>query len=349
MAVELSSRVILRRRSVPESRWVRTVSGLVAVLLTLTAAVGMPAAHAETGVSHDTARQVPTVQFGAYVDGVQQDPSVLGEFEALVGAKTGVASSYYGFGDIFPGQQELTLSDAGRRDVLLSWDMGPTRFKQWASGRYDGYLKQIADAAAAYPYPVYVRPWPEMNGDWQSFQPTPRGVAARPRGGSYKKFIAAWRHVVSYTRRQGADNIRWVFNPTADTYKGTTPVAKIWPGSRFVDVLGLDGFNWGEDSSWGRWRSYASIFAKQYQKLTRLDAGAPVWICEFGSKEPLVDDGAPADPSRSKAAWLRDAFATTTMPRVRAMIYFQADKERDWRVNSSPAALAALRVALATD
>jgi len=30
------------------------------------------------------------------------------------------------------------------------------------------------------------------------------------------------------------------FNPTTDTYAGTTPVTSIWPGAAYVDVLGLD-------------------------------------------------------------------------------------------------------------
>jgi hypothetical protein len=36
------------------------------------------------------------------------------------------------------------------------------------------------------------------------------------------------------------------------------------------------------------------------------------------------------------------------MPRVRAMVYFDARKERDWRVSSSPGALGAMRKVLAS-
>jgi beta-mannanase len=180
-----------------------------------------------------------------------------------------------------------------------------------------------------------------MNGDWQTFQPTASGD--RAHAGTYAEFVAAWRHVVGYTRAAGATNLKWVFNPTADTYTGTTPVSAIWPGREYVDVLGLDGFNWGRDSRWGRWRSFKNIFATQYQRLTALHPTAPVWICEFGSKEPKVRDGAPADPTRSKADWLRQALTTRAFPRVRMLIYFHADKERDWRVNSSRSALRTVR------
>lgn len=293
------------------------------------------------------AKRRSRVRFGAYVPGAQHDPARLAEFEELVGARADVASFYYGYGDVFPGPLERAVADQGRRDVLLSWDMGPTTFRQWANGRHDRYLKKIAAAASRYPHRIYVRPWPEMNGDWTTFQPTANGVRAKRYGGTYAQFVAAWRHVVKFTRARGATNIRWVFNPTADTYSATTPVAKIWPGRRYVDVLGMDGFNWGRDSGWGRWRSFSAIFATQYRRLTALDPKMPVWICEFASKEPSTDDGAPVDRRHSKGAWIRGAFSAQQMPRIRARIYFHEEKERDWRVNSSTAALTALRNVLA--
>jgi mannan endo-1,4-beta-mannosidase len=281
------------------------------------------------------------VAIGAYVDGMQEEPGRLEDFERMVGARADIASYYYGFGDVFPGEAEQVLSDGGRRTILLSWDMGPTRFTEWTSGRHNGYLDQIARAARGYAHPVYVRPWPEMNGDWQSFQPTRQGN--RRHGGTYREFKRAWRYVVTYLRGQGASNLRWVFNPTADTYAGTTPVHRIWPGTRYVDVLGLDGFNWGVDRSWGRWRSFPSIFRAQYRNLTALHPRAPVWICEVGSKEPRVSDGSPVDTTHDKAAWVRQMFAHTGLRRIKALIWFHAKKERDWRVNSSTGVLNAFR------
>jgi beta-mannanase len=234
---------------------------------------------------------------------------------------------------VFPGQTELRFAQGGTRQVLLSWDMGPTRFSEWTAGDHNDYLDQIAAAARAYPYPVYVRPWPEMNGDWQSFQPTADG--SRVHGGTYGEFRRAWRYVVTYLRDRGADNLRWVFNPDASTYAGTTPIARIWPGADYVDVLGLDGYNWGRDSGWGRWQSFSAIFGRQYTNLTALAAGLPVWICEVSSKEPQVADGAPVDAAHSKGGWVRAMFDYEGMPRLRAVVWFDALKERDWRTASS--------------
>lgn len=306
--------------------------------LSLTPLAASAADYGRGGMEPKSAR----IEFGAYTKGMQQRPARLNKFEKKIGAHADIASYYYGFGDVFPAAAEARFADDGRRKVLVSWDMGPTRFTEWTHGEHDAYLDQIVDAALAYPHDVYVRPWPEMNGDWQAFQPTPLGD--RPYGGTYSQFREAWRHVVTYARERGATNLRWVFNPTVDTYPETTPVAKIWPGDEYVDVLGLDGFNWGRDRKWGRWQSFREIFSKQYRRLIRLDATAPVWVCEFASKEPMRSDGAPRDRRHSKAAWLVDAFKTAKgMKRIRALIYFNERKERDWRVDSSRTALKAIR------
>ena len=286
------------------------------------------------------------VELGSFAQDMQADPERLAAWERAVGGRAQIASYYSGLGDDLPAAPGGDFSAGGTRKVLLSWDMGPTRFSEWSSGAHDDYLDQIAAAARAYPYQVFVRPWPEMNGDWQTFQPTADG--SRPHGGTYRQFKLAWRHVVTYLRDRGADNLRWVFNPTADTYAGTTPVSRIWPGSAYVDVLGLDGFNWGQDASWGRWLSFARIFRGQYDNLTALDPRAPVWICEVSSKEPEKNDGAPADPDHTKAAWIRGMLDYEGMPRLRAVVWFDADKERDWRATSSLGSQRAWQRAMST-
>jgi len=280
------------------------------------------------------------VRLGAYVDGMAADPSRLTAYETLLGQPMAVASYFYGFGDEFPGAIETGFADSGRRDVLLSWDMGQTHFTDWSAGKFDSYLRSIGARARAYPYPLYVRPWPEMNGDWQDFQPTAAGE--KPYGGTPAQFVAAWRHVVTTIRQAGGTNVRWVFNPTTDTYAETTDVRTIWPGASYVDVLGLDGYNWGNGGIL-RWRQFADIFQTQYERLTALHPAAPIWVCEYGSKEPTVDDGAPVDALHDKGVWTRNMLASSAFPRINTLIAFNAKKERDWRVESSPAALSALR------
>lgn len=286
------------------------------------------------------------ISFGAYVDQMVDDPSRLADFENTIRRRTDIASYYRGYGAVFPGPTEWAFADGGTREVLISWDMGPYRYRTWVRGRHDAYLDQVVAAFKAYPYVVHVRPWPEMNGDWQAFQPTRHGSPPRPYGGTYRQFKAAWRYLVTYFRSRDVTNVRWVFNPDAAVYPGTTPVDRIWPGARYVDVLGLDGFNWGAGTPGGAWRPFGGIFRAQYRNLTALNGSLPVWICETGSKEPRVDDGSPVDPDHSKARWITTALGTGSFPRIKALIWFEARKERDWRVESSRGALRAMRSAL---
>ncbi|KRF34625.1 glycoside hydrolase family 26 protein [Nocardioides sp. Soil805] len=329
-----------RDRRTPRRAGTRVIV-LVAVALVLASAIftvtGAHAAKARDPLQRH-------VRLGAWVEGMTLEPARLDALGRELRTDIAVASYYWGYGDVFPAAPELAHSRGGTRDVLLSWDMGETRFVEWSRGDHDAYLDQIAEAALAYPYDVYVRPWPEMNGDWQSFQPTRDGGKAY--GGTPTEFVAAWRHVVDHLRAAGVDNLKWVFNPTVDTYAETTRVGDIWPGAGYVDVLGLDGFNWGKDSLWGEWRSFTAVFKKQYQRLTRLHPTAPVWICEVGSKEPRRQDGAPRDHRRSKARWITDMMSARAFPRIDTVVWFNEAKERDWRIESSRGSLRAMRRAL---
>ncbi len=279
------------------------------------------------------------IRLGAWVKPMVADPQVLTDLETTVGRPFDIASYFYGFGDWFPTDIERGFAAGGKRDVLISWDMGDTRFTDWTQGRHDDYLRTIGRLASAYPYALYVRPWPEMNGDWQTFMPTASGD--RPNGGTPAQFREAWKHVVDTVRAAGGSNIKWVFNPYAATYEGTADVRQLWPGAGYVDVLGIDGYNWGGGPA--PWQSFNTIFGPMYSILTSLDPGLPVWICEFASREPSVNDGAAILPAASKGQWINEAFTSTAFPRVSALVWFHEKKERDWRIDSSADSLAAFR------
>ena len=95
-----------------------------------------------------------------------------------------------------------------------------------------------------------------------------------------------------------------------------------YPGADYVDVLSLDGYNWGSDHpEYGGWQSFGEIFGDAYERLTKLGP-QPIWIAEVGS----------AAAGGDKAAWVRDMWATArTMNRLDAVVWFDQDKEEDWR------------------
>lgn len=277
------------------------------------------------------------VRLGAWVEGMDADPSVLDRYAEQLGVPMDIAGIFRGPDDDWPYPGDVELGEG--RTLLVSWHLDEKAdLAGWAAGDQDGWLREAAARIQGHGGPVVLRPWAEMNGDWVGFQPTPRGAAPRPRGGTYEEFIGAWRHVVETVRSCGVTNVKWAFNPTADTYPQTTPVEALYPGDEHVDLLALDGYNWGE----GRgltWRSFTDIFAEQYARLTVLAPDLPVWIAETGCAE---------DPGHDKGAWWRQALRALgdDFPAVEALVLFDADKERDWRADSSPGALAGLREGL---
>jgi beta-mannanase len=286
------------------------------------------------------------IAFGAYVPDLPFGRTGLPALESQLGAQLQIASSFTDWDYVFGNDNDRWMAADNTRKVLYSWEPFDIRFAEIAEGGQDAYFQRIADSMKRYPYDIYVRPWGEMNANWSSWQPTPGGE--KRDGGTPAEFIAAWRHTVSFFRDQGVNNLKFVFNPDASDFANNTRIPTIWPGASFVDVLGIDGYNWGQKASTGdTWREFDTIFTNMYGILTGLHPTAPVWIAEFGSKEPAANDGAPLDTSHTKAAWFNRMMSSTGFPRLKAVSYFNVKKERDWRIESSPASVAALRDQLA--
>ena len=76
-----------------------------------------------------------------------------------------------------------------------------------AAGAYDGYLRSYADSVRDFGHPVVIGFGHEMNAPWYSW-----GYGhVRP-----STFVAAWRHIVTLFRGQGADNVTWLWTINAD-------------------------------------------------------------------------------------------------------------------------------------
>lgn len=291
------------------------------------------------------------VALGAFVSGLPYQPSApraLRALERKLGTSLAIASGFVDWEYVLGNPRDLLLADGGRRTLLYSWEphctaRGCITFAQVARGEHDDYLTRVAASMRAFPYTVYVRPWGEMNAPWSPWQPD----SGRNRAGTRAEFVAAWRHLRTFFRARGVDNLKFVFNPDAASGDGSTPVGDIWPGAEHVDVLGIDGYNWGTGPH-EQWRAFEEIFAGMYAELTALHPSAPVWICELGSKEPRQADGtperpAPVDHAHDKGAWLSAMMESEAFPRLTALVYFNVRKERDFRLESSPGSLRAMK------
>ncbi len=123
-------------------------------------------------------------------------------------------------------------------------------------------------------------------------------------------------------------------------YVGSTPLEALYPGDAYVDWLGLDGYNWGTSAPGKSWQSFAQVFGATYADLTALSA-----------KPLLIAKTASAEAGGDKADWIADAYSARTLrqfPRIRGIIWFNEDKETDWRIESSASAQAAFAQAVSS-
>ena len=148
-----------------------------------------------------------------------------------------------------------------------------------------------------------------------------------------------WRHVVDVARGAGATNIKWVWSPLAEDVpnEGANRFERYYPGRSYVDVLGLDGLQLG------RRRRRSSAAGARSARSSRSPTSAssklgpqPIWIAEVGS----ASDGG------NKAKWVRNMFRTARQwKRLKAIVWFDQDKERDWSTASAASAFRALDAA----
>lgn len=192
-----------------------------------------------------------------------------------------------------------------------------------ARGAHDARIRRWAAAARAWNRPVLLRFAPEMNGTWN---PWSVGVG----GTTSKTFVAAWRRVHELFESEGAGNVGWVWAPNVD-FPGATPLQSVYPGDRYVDWVGVDGYNWGRSRRRARWQSFDEIFGPTLDQVRRLTR-KPIMLAETASTEVGGD----------KAAWISDFFRSLERNRdILAFVWFNYAKETDWRIQSSEAARSA--------
>lgn len=279
-----------------------------------------------------------SVAIGARIPGAPQDPALIDAYAQAIGRAPAIISYYREWNETVFDTKSLQAITSRHAVPLITWE--PT-VAGWQRGDHstilativdggaDRYLRTTADAAARWPGPVFLRFAPEMNGGW-----SPWGV--RVPGNSAALYVAAWRHVVTVFRSAGARNVRWVWCPNVDDF-GALPFTQIYPGNRWVDWVGMDGYNFGD----GNWESFTTIFASSYDALSRLTS-KPMMIAETGS----------AENGGSKAAWITSAFdhEIPRFTRLRALVWFNGSEgsDQDFRYNSSPSAANAFRSGLSS-
>ncbi len=208
------------------------------------------------------------------------------------------------------------------RAPLITWETDTVSLDDIINGSQDAYIREWAQGYAALRGEVYIRLFPEMNGDWTAWHGEP------------EKLKRAWVRIVDIFRAEGANNAKWVWSPNVTDEPRTIEnrMEAYYPGDNYVDLLGVDGYNWGNTRSWSTWTPFENLFVQAYYRLAAL-ANKPIWIVETAS----VERGG------NKADWISNMLSSNAFPRIEAVIWFNEYKEADWRLESSQASIDAFR------
>ena len=289
-----------------------------------------------------TSAQASSIYYGVYVPGWLNNLSALTTFENDAGKKAAIVAFYQGWG-LTDGTQYFETSwmnNVRERGAipLVTWEpwlytAGVTQprytLRAIINGNFDPYIRKWAKASKDWGHPYFLRFAEEMNGNWFPWSEQVNGN----RPGEY---IKAWRHVRDIFKSLGVTNVTWVWSANVG-YNGSIPLSEVYPGDGYVDWLGLDGYNWGAVDG-QRWQTFSEVFSQAYNEVLGIST-KPLMIAEVASTEQGGD----------KANWIMDAFTTAlpgVFPKIKAVVWFNENKETDWRIESSSSAQAAFARAI---
>jgi hypothetical protein len=143
---------------------------------------------------------------GVYKTGPPRSYQPVATFAKAAAKQPNLVGYYSGWGEGFATSFADTVHRHGAVTIL---QMDPTdaSVPAIAAGKYDDYLRSYADTVRNFGYPVVIGFGHEMNATWYTW-----GYGhVRP-----SVFVAAWRHIVTLFRGQGADNVTWLWTINAD-------------------------------------------------------------------------------------------------------------------------------------
>ncbi len=229
------------------------------------------------------------------------------------------------------------------RDIMLTWepwqplqpgDKKPEiqpafTLQKIIDGDHDEYILDFAKELADFPRKIYLRPMHEMNGNWYPW-------CGMVNNNQPEMYCTAWQHLREIVSHEVASNVQWVWCPYVTSYP-TIPendMERYFPGDEATDWVALDGYNWGPKRADQHWLSFNQIFQDAYRKLTTISR-RPIMIAETACSEV----------GGNKAEWIEHSFNElfTTYKNIRALVWFDVNKECDWRMDSSDSVLKAFK------
>ncbi|MBW6432551.1 endoglucanase [Actinoplanes hulinensis] len=223
--------------------------------------------------------------------------AAVGALEQSLGRKLHFINTYRRFEQMMGTPSDAAFLADGAK-LMISWATGDNR--SILAGEHDELIREQARAIRKIKDPVMLR----MR--WEMDRPNLRATMW-----SGEDYIAAWRYVRKIFREEKADNVSWVWCPTAEGFiRGDAPA--FYPGDDQVDWTCVDVYAGFEFQPIGTLMGPFLEWAAQRPK--------PIVIGEFGVAKAWGSEG--------RAAWLKDAERTFKVNKqIKAVAYFESDPD----------------------
>jgi mannan endo-1,4-beta-mannosidase len=245
-------------------------------------------------------------------------------FADMAGQEPNLAGYYSGWAEGFKMSFATTLHSRGLIPYVQI-DPSFASVAAIADGSQDVYLKSYADSVRDFGHAVVIGFGHEMNGNWYSwgYQNT------RP-----STFIAAWRHIVTVFRAEGADNVTWLWTVNQEERPGTRPIHAWWPGPNYVTWVGIDGY-----------------YARQSDTFSKVFGPTISQVRQITSKPILLSETA-VSPSSRQFGQIEDLFNEVQSQNMLGLVWFDVDQaakgpyQQDWHIKTNSQAQVAFRFGL---
>jgi hypothetical protein len=251
---------------------------------------------------------------GVFEPGAPPTYSSITDFAQAAGRQPNLLGYYSGWAEPFDTSFAKMIRTHG---IIPFVQIDPTdaSVAAVAAGTYDPYLRSYAASVRNFRTPVVIGFGHEMNARWYSWgygHVTPA------------TFVAAWHHIVTLFRGQGAGNVTWLWTIQADEAH-TGPVASWWPGSQYVTWIGIDGY-YDRSSD-----NFTSIFGKTISQVRTF------------AEEPILLSETAVGPAAGQFVKIQDLFRGMAAYKTLGLVWFDKNlhgtgtgiDHQDWRIEDS--------------
>jgi cellulose synthase (UDP-forming) len=231
---------------------------------------------------------------GGFYFGVQHNsqkltPAILKEKVSLLPLHKDILS------DTWLKEEDLDKKSRQEEIPLLFLDLPkedhPGLYNDIAAGKHDKMLKTSASFFRKYAEPVFICFAPDFDRNKTI--------------GTPQEFVKAWQYTYTFFNELGISNLTWIWNPS------TANAEDFYPGTKFVDWVGVKCLNYSEakkDQDWYSFDAIYSPFRKAYGKFEK-----PVMVTSFGCS---------AGPDQ--ADWISSAFSDigSKFREVRSVVFY---------------------------